>query len=220
MQHIAIFKKEIDGVEVNSISAKDLHEYLEVKKDFSDWIKNQLELDKRKQSMFEDGIDYLKNPLKVGKQIDYILTMETAKHIALISKVKKGHEVRKYFISIEKQYNKQSNLQLDIQMQRLDALTNVAHATKESIDNHSHRIENLERNTRIESWQQKNLLDAKNKTVYKLGGDDKKLTNKLHRTIWKHFKNKFNLPRYDALTQGRYEDAMEWLDNVTLGEVV
>ena len=220
MQHIAILKQEIEGVEVNSISARDLHEYLEVKKDFTDWIKTQLELDKRKQSMFEENIDYLKNPLKVGKQIDYILTMETAKHIAMLSKVKKGREVRNYFIEIEKQHSKSSNLQLQIQMERLDALTNVAHATRESIVDNTNRITALEKNRRLESWQEKALQDAKNKKVYELGADDPKLIKKLHGKIWSIFKKRFHLPRYNELTTGRYEDGLEYLNNLTLADVV
>ena len=220
MQHIEIFKEEFEGVEVNSISARDLHDYLEVKKDFTDWIKAQLELDKRKQSMFEDGSDYLKNPLKKGKQIDYILSMETAKHIAMMSKVKKGREVRQYFIKIEKQANKQSNLQLDIQMQRLDALTNVAHATKESLDNHSNRLDNLERNTRLENWQEKALQDAKNKKVYEIAGDDKAFANKLHRKVWQLFKKKFHLPRYNELKSGQYENGLEFIHGLTMAEMV
>ena len=217
MKYIAITKADINGAEINSVNSRDIHKELEIKTKYSDWVKRVID-----KYEFEDGKDYtvLKNGNGNNATLDYIVTIDMAKELCMVTSTKKGREYRKYFISIEKQANKQSNLQLDIQMQRLDALTNVAHATKESIDNHTQRIENLERNTRIESWQQKNLLDAKNKTVYKLGGDDKKLTNKLHRTIWKHFKDKFNLPRYDALTQGRYEDAMEWLDNVTLGEVV
>jgi len=43
MQHIAIFKEEFEGVEVNSISERDLHDYLEVKNDFKKWIKSKLE---------------------------------------------------------------------------------------------------------------------------------------------------------------------------------
>jgi len=76
--------------------------------------------------------------------------METAKHIAIMSKVKKCREVRQYFIQVEKQSNKQSNLQLDIQMQKLDALTNVAHTTKERLDNHHNRLSSLEKNQKIE----------------------------------------------------------------------
>ena len=220
MEHIQITKQTIEGVEINSISARDLHDYLEVKKDFTDWIKAQLELDKRKQSMFEDGTDYLKNPLKEGKQIDYILSMETAKHIAMMSKVKKGREVRQYFIKIEKQANKQSNLQLDIQMQRLDALTNVAHATKESLDNHTNRLENLEKNQKIEHWQQKSLTDAKNKIVYSLGGDDKDLIRKLHMKVWSLFKKRFSIPRYNELTAYQYENGLEFIHGLTMTEML
>ena len=146
--------------------------------------------------------------------------METAKHIAIMSKVKKCREVRQYFIQVEKQSNKQSNLQLDIQMQRLDALTNVAHTTKERLDNHHNRLSSLEKNQKIEYWQQKALTDAKNKIVYSLGGEDKELIRKLHSRVWSKLKKRFNLPRYTELPMCKYEDGLEFIHGLTMSDMV
>lgn len=220
MKHIAIMKQEIEGVEVNSISAKDLHKYLEVKKDFSDWVKMQLELDKRTQSSFKEGTDYLKNPLKVGKQIDYILTLETAKHIAMMSKVKKGSEVRQYFIDVEKQYNKELLKSLSDQQHKTLALFNTQEVMGEVITEHDKRLSTLEKNVRMESWQERNLMDAKNSKVYELAKDDKKLANSLHRKVWQLFKKRFHLPRYNELKFGQYEDGLMYIDGLTLADMV
>ena len=98
----AIIGKE----EVNSVNARELHTTLEVKKDFSDWIKAQI-----KSLNLEESIDYIATPLKRGianggyKMItEYILTLDTAKHIAMASRTKKGKELRAYFIEVEKQF--------------------------------------------------------------------------------------------------------------------
>ena len=220
MKHIQIIKQEVDGFEVNSISAKDLHKYLEVKKDFSDWVKTQLELDKRTQSSFKEGTDYLKNPLKVGKQIDYILTLETAKHIAMMSKVKKGREVRQYFIDIEKKYNKELIKSLSDQQHKTLALFNTQEVMGEVITDHDKRLNNLEKNVRMESWQERNLMDAKNTKVYELAGDDKAMANKLHRKVWQLFKKRFHLPRYNELKFGQYEDGLMYIESLTLADMV
>ena len=217
MQHISISKQYFQGAEVNSVNSRDLHKNLDVKTEHKKWADRLIE-----KYEFMENYDYLTIVKNDGRNnsTDYIFSLDMAKEICMVSNTKKGRETRKYFISIENQHNNGLVKSLSDQQAKTLALFQTQEVMGEVITNHDKRIENLEKNTRIESWQQKNLLDAKNTTVYKLGGDDKKLTNKLHRTVWKHFKNKFNIPRYDALTQGRYEDAIEWLDNVTLGEVV
>ena len=217
MKHIAITKADINGAEINSVNSRELHKNLGVKSDYATWIKRIIE-----KYEFVENEDYLTIVKKEGRQnlTDYILSMDMAKEVCMVSNTSKGRETRKYFISIEKQHNTSLVKSLTDQQQKTQALFQTQEVIGEVITSHDKRIANLELNTRIESWQQKNLLDAKNKTVYKLGGEDKKLTNKLHRSVWKHFKDKFNLPRYDALTQGKYEDAVMWLEDVTLGEVV
>ena len=90
----------------------------------------------------------------------------------------------------------------------------------EVITEHESRIKNLELNRRLESWQEKNLQDAKNRKVYELGADDKELIKKLHMKVWSVFKKRFNLPRYNELTAGRYEDGLMYLNNLTMAEVV
>jgi anti-repressor protein len=96
------------------INSRELHNQLRVGRDYSTWIKEQIE-----ELELEDGIDY--SPLKGSKKgrgghnkIDYMLTVGAAKNIAMISGVKGGntnHELkhlskitRKYFIYIEKAF--------------------------------------------------------------------------------------------------------------------
>lgn len=112
------------------------------------------------------------------------------------------------------------NLQLDIQMKRLDSLTDVAHTLREGYVDNANRITNLEKNTRLENWQEKALQDAKNKKVYELAGDDKEMANKLHRKVWQLFKKRFHLPRYNELKSGQYENGLMYIDSLTLSDMV
>jgi phage anti-repressor protein len=118
-------KNRIGEDSVNSVSARELHKVLEVKKDFSDWIKVQI-----RRGMFDENMDYTiiwHDPLKGvviseseilkkfknkqqavrnSWQSDYILTLDTAKHISLMSETQKGKELRNYFIEIEKRFQR------------------------------------------------------------------------------------------------------------------
>lgn len=100
-QIIQITPQTIEGVETNTVNARELHGALGVKKDFSNWIKPKL-----KDTMLDEGVDYLTHTQKgVGGKFDsieYILTLDTAKHIAMMSRTSKGKEVRAYFIEVEK----------------------------------------------------------------------------------------------------------------------
>lgn len=103
MSALIEIKKELIGTEnINSVNSRELYENLEVKKRYSDWIKYQIT-----SLGLEENIDYLTNHKKVNRQtlVDYIITLDTAKHIAMASRTEKGKEVRKYFIEAEKKLN-------------------------------------------------------------------------------------------------------------------
>ncbi|HEN9333787.1 TPA: phage antirepressor KilAC domain-containing protein [Streptococcus agalactiae] len=89
------------------VSARALHQTLEVKKRFSAWFEQNIK-------SFVEGYDYTGvpggTPVKGGNGNtqyldDYALTLDTAKHLAMMSKTDKGAEVRKYFIQVEKDFN-------------------------------------------------------------------------------------------------------------------
>lgn len=89
------------------VSARQLHQTLEVKKRFSAWFEQNIK-------DFVEGYDFTGvpggTPVKGGNGNtqyldDYALTLDTAKHLAMLSKTVKGQEVRAYFIQIEKDFN-------------------------------------------------------------------------------------------------------------------
>jgi len=99
------------------INARDLYNFLEVRKDFSNWIKNLLD-----KWGFEENKDYVKlyydingnkivvaqkgepdNQLIRVQKIEYPLTLDTAKEISMVQNSAKGKEARRYFIAKEKE---------------------------------------------------------------------------------------------------------------------
>lgn len=82
------------------ISAKELHEFLEVKSKFADWIKNRIE-----KYGFEENQDFgtlSKNLENGGREINYILKLDMAKELSMVENNDKGRQARKYFIECEK----------------------------------------------------------------------------------------------------------------------
>lgn len=90
------------------VSARDLYKALDIKERFNKWIANNINL-------FVENVDYTgctqdtpynsQYPNKVQTIKDYILTLDTAKQIAMLSRTEKSKQVRAYFIQVEKQYN-------------------------------------------------------------------------------------------------------------------
>ena len=90
------------------VSARDLYKGLEIKTRFSLWVKQNFKA-------FEEGQDFTSVVTTTEVQNnggtqrrelqDYLLTIDTAKELCMMSKTEKGKEVRKYFIQVEKKWN-------------------------------------------------------------------------------------------------------------------
>lgn len=132
MQDLQITKKIINNKEVNSIDARELHSNLESKQDFSTWIKNRLK-------DFQESVDFIKLHKTVdinnAVKIDYILSIETAKHIAMIERNKQGKKIRQYFIDFEEKARQiiQQQNQITINSTFLLQLANEMKAKEEKV---------------------------------------------------------------------------------------
>lgn len=102
-ERIPIRTALIGGVEVNSVSARGLHKFLEVGNDFSTWMKEQIKRARLLEHRdFEVFLDNQGNPTGGRPRTAYILTIDAAKHIAMMAGKEKGFEVRDYFIEMER----------------------------------------------------------------------------------------------------------------------
>lgn len=111
---------ETDGVRL--INARDLHESLQAGRDFSTWIKDRIEkygfvegedffkhdescspnLGSKKDSYFSPNLG--KNRGRGRPEIEYFLTLDTAKELAMVENNEAGKEIRRYLIAVEKKY--------------------------------------------------------------------------------------------------------------------
>jgi phage anti-repressor protein len=92
-----------DGDGRTLVNARELHSFLGSRQEFAHWIKGRIE----KYGFFsdEDYLIILSNRVGggIGKpKADYLLTLNTAKEIALVENNEMGRLIRKYFIACEK----------------------------------------------------------------------------------------------------------------------
>lgn len=101
---VPIYEKNcVDGTNEHEqvVNSRELWEALGVKTEYSHWAKRRLaDVDA------EENRDYLTVVKKDGRQtlIDYIVTMDTAKEMAMLERNEKGKMIRRYFIEAEKRY--------------------------------------------------------------------------------------------------------------------
>lgn len=85
-----------------TLSARELHQFLEVKTHFKDWFPRMCEYG------FQEGNDFcsfLSESTGGRPSTDYQITIEMAKEISMIQRNEKGKQARQYFIQIENDWN-------------------------------------------------------------------------------------------------------------------
>jgi len=112
---VPIVNRIIDGNEIQTVNVRDLYKFLEVKTDFSNWIKGKI-----KNYDFAEGIEYFCSPKIASKPgnfclsemtdkkgsgghniKEYFVTLDMAKELSMVQNNPKGKEARQYFIQCE-----------------------------------------------------------------------------------------------------------------------
>lgn len=182
------------------VLGRELHERLKIKSRYNDWFANMSAYG------FKENVDYssfTKNLVNGGRSIEHILSLDMAKHIAMIQRTPEGMEIRQKLIDLEKNV----------------AINQFAGASKELqaifvLDNrsmqHEKRISALETNMTVDYEQQRALRRAVNRVVVEaLGGKtspaylDKSTRCKVYSECnkdaqdWFHVNSISNVPRKD-----------------------
>lgn len=100
---VPVFEVEIDGMVQPAVNARELHAFLKVKRDFSNWIKGRI-----------SKYDFIENQdfivfAKIGENlnggrpsIEYATTLDMAKELSMVENNEQGKQARRYFIKCEK----------------------------------------------------------------------------------------------------------------------
>lgn len=119
------------------VNARDLHAFLEVKTDFTNWIKRQI-----KYYDFVEGEDYVsldknvqnseillanfdeqdENKWGGSNKTDYAISLDMAKELSMVARTPKGKQARQYFIQVEKQFKTNQIQQISEMNTRLIAV--------------------------------------------------------------------------------------------------
>lgn len=85
---------------IETVNSRELHEFLDVGRDYSSWIKQRIE--KYGFSLNQDYVVLKSIPQNGGSVIDYHITIDMAKELSMVENNSKGREARQYFILMEK----------------------------------------------------------------------------------------------------------------------
>ena len=86
----------------NLVDARELHGFLESKRDFSNWITQRI-----KRYGFKEGVDYtsynkiVERKKGATRRVEYNLTLNMAKELSMVENNDKGRQARLYFIEAE-----------------------------------------------------------------------------------------------------------------------
>jgi len=110
-QLVRVSEAQIGSETVNSVDARELHTFLEVRENFNEWIKRYLT-----EYGFVINSDFCRSSCIAdnGREMEtYTMSLDMAKELSMLSKTNKGKEARKYFIACEK---KPKHGAIDVQM--------------------------------------------------------------------------------------------------------
>ncbi|MGJ8522277.1 hypothetical protein R84981_000962 [Carnimonas sp. R-84981] len=146
-QLVSVFSGQLSGQSVQLCDARELHGFLGVGRDFTNWIKNRI-----KSYGFIEDLDFSPVLAKSSggrNPIDYHITLDMAKELAMVEKTSRGREARRYFIACERQVQEGASGQqgfdghagLPVPVQRLLLTVNSdGSSTSQLLDRHDRII--------------------------------------------------------------------------------
>ena len=101
---IKLQPQTINGNAVETVSARELHAFLEVQTRFNDWIAARI----NEYGFIEnqDFVSFTENPVKIQRgrpSKEYQISLDMAKELSMVERNEKGKQARRYFIECEKQ---------------------------------------------------------------------------------------------------------------------
>ena len=121
---ISLTQSAINGEVVQTVNARELHAFLESKQEFANWIKSRIE-----KYGFIENYDFLitlsKTPNGGRPSQEYQISLDMAKHIAMMEKNERGRQIRNYFIECEKKLREVVSVKAKYQLGIINANTEI-----------------------------------------------------------------------------------------------
>lgn len=98
---IRIVTRRFGSTDVTAVDAREVHTALGVGRDFSNWIKGRIE--ELSLVIHEDFEVFAESGENGGRpRLQYVVSLDAAKHLAMAERNARGREVRAHFIACEK----------------------------------------------------------------------------------------------------------------------
>jgi phage anti-repressor protein len=129
----AINPRSVGASDIPTVDARELHAFLCVKRDFSNWIKGRIA-----KYEFIEGVDFVSYegfPPDLAKTsggrppVEYALSLRMAKELSMVENNAKGREARRYFIAKEEAYDATQSVGAPAKQLAIEDMLEAAAAT-------------------------------------------------------------------------------------------
>lgn len=196
------------------VLGRELHERLKIKDKYTDWMQRMIGYG------FSEDSDYYtlrKKPKRQdgtempGERIEHVITLDMAKHIAMIQRTPQGMEIRQKLIDLEKNVSVNQFAGLSKELQ---AILVIDQRTMKQ----EQRISALENTMTIDYNQQRVLKRVVNTVVINaLGGMDspayksRSVSQKLFMECNRDIQDWFNVNSRNNVPKKRFDEAVEYI---------
>ncbi|XBG90100.1 antA/AntB antirepressor family protein [Enterococcus cecorum] len=200
------------------VSGRELHEFLEVKDNYTDWFKRMTTYG------FDENVDFIGLSEKSDKlggrpRVDHAMTLDMAKEISMIQRTEKGKQARQYFIQVEKEYKeiqrKLPNTREAIQQLLLQGVEEV----NQRVDIMEERLSNVEENAKLDTGDYNVISKRVKKRVYEvaraygLNVKQSKSLSPLFKDINGGIKRIANVDARTQLCKKHYQSVMDFIND-------
>ncbi len=181
----------------------------------------------RKNEFFNENYDWqgVQHEVEGNQTMDYEISLEFAKHIAMMAKTKKSHQYRNYFLVCEAKIKEQQNM-IGVKLSPMEILEIQFKALKEQekeIIVIKDNVKDLKENMPLFNVECKELQSTvKSIGTKALGGykspayKDNSLRGKVYSDIQHQLKREFDVSRYEAIKHSQFVQAKDIITNYKL----
>lgn len=193
------------------VLGRELHERLKIKDKYTDWMQRMIGIGFIEGTDFSSFSEKSEKPSGGRPSTSHILTLDMAKHIAMIQRTPQGMEIRQKLIDLEKNVavNQFAGLSKELQ-----AILVIDQRTMKQ----EHRISALENTMTIDYNQQRVLKRVVNTVVINaLGGMDspayksRSVSQKLFMECNRDIQDWFNVNSRNNVPKKRFDEAVEYI---------
>lgn len=216
LENIRIFSEDVIPVYDTDTGEKvvlgrELHERLKIKDKYTDWMQRMIGIGFIEGTDFSSFSEKSEKPSGGRPSTSHILTLDMAKHIAMIQRTPQGMEIRQKLIDLEKNVavNQFAGLSKELQ-----AILVIDQRTMKQ----EQRISALENTMTIDYNQQRVLKRVVNTVVINaLGGMDspayksRSVSQKLFMECNRDIQDWFNVNSRNNVPKKRFDEAVEYI---------